>query len=265
MLCSYRCGQESIKQFENGKYCCSEKTASCPGMKRIQSKSMKGKNLGPQTEKHKKKRSNSMKGKNKKPHTEEQNRNHSKTMTGRTKENNKGKRIQAEKLTGRTKETHEGVKRQAEKVTGRTKENDESVKRSAEKRKGIKPSKKCIEVNKQRMLSEEGNRIRKQIKNPSKQEVKLREIVKKLFPTSEHTFSILNYNVDVALPEYKIAIEYDGWYHFDSEEHKEYHNKRQKEIEQEGWKFVRYDIFHPFPTLEQTKQDIQNLISCENY
>ena len=65
----------------------------------------------------------------------------------------------------------------------------------------------------------------------------------------------------MAIPYLDIIIEYDGWYHFDTEEHKQYHNKRQQEIEEEGWKFLRYNIFQKFPTLEQVKEDIQKLIS----
>lgn len=102
--------------------------------------------------------------------------------------------------------------------------------------------------------------IHKFIKNPSKPELRLRAMVKELYFTSEDTYKILNYDVDVALPEYKIAIEFDGRYHFDTEEHKDYHNKRQQEIEQEGWKFVRYTMFDEFPTTEQVKEDIEEIL-----
>jgi hypothetical protein len=212
MLCNYGCGQEAIKQFKNGKVCCSENFRSCPKMRR----------------------------------------NLSEKLTGRTKENNEGRRIQAEKITGRTKENNEGRRKQAEqmseKMTGRTKENNEGVRRMAEKKS------EWMKVN--------GNRIRKLIKNPSNLELKLRTIVKELYPISEHTYSILNYDVDIALPEFKIVIEYDGWYHFDTEEHREYHKKRQEEIEQEGWKFLRYNCFQKFPSLDQVKRNILELLSC---
>ncbi len=97
------------------------------------------------------------------------------------------------------------------------------------------------------------------IKNPSNEEIKLREIVKDLYVESEHTFPIQSYEVDIVIPSYKIAIEYDGWYHFDTEEHKEYHKKRQKEIENLGWKFIRYNIFQKFPTKEQINKDIEKI------
>lgn len=93
------------------------------------------------------------------------------------------------------------------------------------------------------------------IKTPSKGEVRLREIVKGLFPTSEHTYKILNYAVDVAIVECKIVVEYDGSYwHRD----KEYDDKRQKEIETLGWTFLRYVDY--LPAKEQIKLDIENVM-----
>ena len=104
------------------------------------------------------------------------------------------------------------------------------------------------------------------IKNPSNPELKLREILKDLYPNSEHTYKVLdnkNYLLDISLTEHKIAIEYDGWYHFNIPGRKEYDEKRQKEIEQEGWKFIRYTIFDKFPTKEQVKEDINKLLEKE--
>jgi len=97
-------------------------------------------------------------------------------------------------------------------------------------------------------------------KNPSKPEVMLRDMVKELYPSCEFQFGILNYAIDVAIPEYKIAIEFDGWFHFDSEEHKQYHKLRQEKIEKEGWKFLRYTIFDKFPNIEKLKEDINRIL-----
>jgi very-short-patch-repair endonuclease len=217
MLCFYGCGRESIKQFKNGKWCCSKSKNSCPeNRKKIGSRS-----------------------KGRIPWNKDL-----------TKETHQSIRKQAEKITGRTKENHEGRRKQAEKqserMIGRTKENHEGRRKQAEKQSEY-------------MKSGGSTHSRKFIKRFSKGELKLREIVKELFPTSEHTYSILNYDVDIALLEYKIAIEYDGHYHFDTEESKEYHKKRQKEIEEKGWKFLRYNIFQKFPTEEQVKEDINKL------
>jgi len=49
-------------------------------------------------------------------------------------------------------------------------------------------------------------------------------------------FQIGKYFVDFALPEYLLAIEYDGEIH---QQLNEYDTERQKEIEKLGWKFLR--------------------------
>jgi very-short-patch-repair endonuclease len=98
------------------------------------------------------------------------------------------------------------------------------------------------------------------IKNPSKLELRLREIVKELFPTSISQYKVLNYALDNAILESKIVIEFDGWYHFDCQHDIDYHKKRQQEIENEGWKFLRYNIFQKFPTKDQVREDIQKVI-----
>jgi very-short-patch-repair endonuclease len=100
----------------------------------------------------------------------------------------------------------------------------------------------------------------KSIKRISKQEEKLGQIIKFLYQDCVFQDKIFNYAIDITIPKYKIAIEYDGWYHFDTEEHKEYHKYRQKRIESEGWKFLRYNIFQKFPTKEQIKEDIYKII-----
>jgi len=100
----------------------------------------------------------------------------------------------------------------------------------------------------------------KHIKNPSKLEIKLREMVKELYPTCEFQYQVLNYALDVAITEYKIAIEYDGYYHFDSQESINYHKNRKERIEKEGWKFINYTIFDKFPDLSKLKDDIKRII-----
>jgi len=104
----------------------------------------------------------------------------------------------------------------------------------------------------------------KKIKKISKPELKLREMVEKMYSDCEFQYPILNFVVDMAIPKYRIAIEYDGYYHFDTEEHKQYHKQRQEKIEKEGWNFLRYNIFQPFPSSQQLKEDIQKIIR-ENY
>ena len=98
------------------------------------------------------------------------------------------------------------------------------------------------------------------VRNPSKEGTKFREIVIEAYSTAKSEFRILNYSVDSAIEEHRIALEYDGYYHFDCQEDIDYHNKRQKEIENLGWKFIRYNIFQKFPTKEQVREDIKNLL-----
>ena len=48
--------------------------------------------------------------------------------------------------------------------------------------------------------------------------------------------------IDVAIPSLMIAIEYDGsWYH----QNEEKDMIRQKEIEGQGWRFIRYKDYLP--------------------
>jgi very-short-patch-repair endonuclease len=94
----------------------------------------------------------------------------------------------------------------------------------------------------------------------SKEEKQLREMVKELYPDCSFQFKVFRYEIDVAIPNKKIAIEFDGWFHFDTEEHKQYHKVRQEKIENEGWKFLRYTIFDKFPTLEKLKEDLNKII-----
>jgi very-short-patch-repair endonuclease len=96
------------------------------------------------------------------------------------------------------------------------------------------------------MINGKALKMLKCIKNPSAQEVMLRDIILELYPNADPQHQVFNYSIDIALIEYKIAIEFDGWYHFDCEQSIERHKKRQKKIEDKGWKFIRYNIFHKF-------------------
>ena len=95
------------------------------------------------------------------------------------------------------------------------------------------------------------------IKNPSKPQVELYNIVKNLYDTAILNFPILevNRNIDIAIPDLMIAIEYDGSYwHQDHA----YDMKRQNQLELLGWKFIRYvDII---PNIDKLKSDIKRCI-----
>lgn len=95
------------------------------------------------------------------------------------------------------------------------------------------------------------------VQNPSKPQVELYNLTKEFYPNSIINLWVTQVNrcIDIAIPEFKIAIEYDSaWYH----QSKENDDIRQKEIEQYGWKFIRY--FERIPSKEELIQDIQNII-----
>jgi hypothetical protein len=81
------------------------------------------------------------------------------------------------------------------------------------------------------------------ISNPSKPQVKLFNMVKDIFGEyCSLNFSVGRYSVDIVIPHFNIAIEYDGSYwHKDHEKDL----KRQREIEEEGWTFLRYRDYVP--------------------
>ena len=121
---------------------------------------------------------------------------------------------------------------------------------------GVKQAFELKQKSKIRMLNGLALKMIKSIKKTSNEEIKLRNMVRELYPDCEFQYPVLRYSLDVAIPDKKIAIEYDGYYHFDTEEHKQYHKVRQEKIEKEGWKFLRYTIFDKFPDLEKLKGDI---------
>ena len=94
------------------------------------------------------------------------------------------------------------------------------------------------------------------IKNPSKPQVELFNLVKSL-----HEEAILNfptqgksgkyYSLDIAIPSLKIDIEYDGsYFHPDQEKDR----IRQEDLESLGWKFLRFRDY--MPSLEELKRNL---------
>lgn len=89
------------------------------------------------------------------------------------------------------------------------------------------------------------------ITSPSQPQVQLYELVKLLYPDAILNHSSLNYSIDIAIPEQMIAIEYDGSYwHQD----KKADNRRQKQLEAIGWKFLRYCNY--VPSIKELKGDL---------
>ena len=91
------------------------------------------------------------------------------------------------------------------------------------------------------------------IKNPSKPQIALFKLCQKLLPYPIMNYPCKGYSIDIAIPQLNLAIEYDGSYwHQD----KEYDKKRQNELEQEGWNFLRY--IDKVPKEEHLFNDIKN-------
>ena len=144
--------------------------------------------------------------------------------------------------------------------TGR-KHSEKTKQKISIKSKGRIFSNNSKEKQRKYMLSGGAIKALKGMKKISKEELKLRNMVKELYSDCEFQYGVFNYSLDVALPNQKIAIEYDGYFHFDKPEHIEYFKNRQEKIESQGWKFYRVTIFDKFPTSEQIKNDIQELIN----
>jgi very-short-patch-repair endonuclease len=240
-LCDYGCGKPALYQFKNGKFCCSKKFQSCQNSRKTKCHS--GKNHSKETiEKYKQTRSgekNSMFGKH-----------HSENTKNKIRIDHKGKTW--EEIHGKLKAKILKEQQKFRMLNGQAKMMN-SIPRD--------PIKilNASEKTRQRLLNGDALKMIKAIKKISNEEIKLRNLVKELYPDCEFQYPILTYSLDVALVKEKIAIEYDGYYHFDTEERKEYYSQRQQKIESEGWKFYRVTMFDKFPTLEEVKEKIKGL------
>jgi very-short-patch-repair endonuclease len=94
------------------------------------------------------------------------------------------------------------------------------------------------------------------IKNPSASQVKTFKISQQvlLSPILNYPDYFTGYSIDIAEPKLAIAIECDGSYW-----HQEKDLKRQKELEEQGWNFIRYTDH--VPTKQQLKEDIKRILN----
>lgn len=95
------------------------------------------------------------------------------------------------------------------------------------------------------------------IRSPSKPQVQLFKKIQKIYPQAilNYPVRIFNRNIDIAIPDLMIAIEYDGsFWHQD----KEHDTKRQKELEAIGWIFLRY--IDRIPKTDELKKDLKRII-----
>jgi len=101
--------------------------------------------------------------------------------------------------------------------------------------------------------------------SPSKPQLKLFEIVKELVPSAEIEYweDRVRRRMDIVIENLQIAIEYDGAY-WHQEKHKESDDKRQRELEDLGWKFIRYrgeEGKDTLPSKEQVKNDLEKMLN----
>lgn len=93
------------------------------------------------------------------------------------------------------------------------------------------------------------------VKNPSKPQVILFKKCQTILPYPIMNYPCKNKSIDIVIPQLSIAIEYDGSYwHQDEKADK----KRQKLLEDEGWKFLRYVDY--IPTKKELLKDVNKLL-----
>ena len=93
------------------------------------------------------------------------------------------------------------------------------------------------------------------VKNPSKPQVELFELIKSIYSTAILNYPSLNFSIDIAIPDLNVAIEYDGSYwHQDQEAD----DRRQKLLEDVGWRFLRYRDY--VPSQKELLKDISKLL-----
>lgn len=106
---------------------------------------------------------------------------------------------------------------------------------------------------KRRMLNGHAIYMRQFISNPSKPQKELFKLCQELFPYPiiEYPCMWTNKSIDIVIPQFQVAIEYDGsWWHPDAEADR----IRQELLEEQGWKFVRYRDY--VPTKEELLADV---------
>ena len=122
----------------------------------------------------------------------------------------------------RTSETlKKKIKENGHWLKGKTYEEIMGSKRAEERKKELKKS------------GAYGQSITPKISAP---QLELFKMVKEKYPTAVLEYPVLDYCLDIAVPELKVCFEYDGSYWHDIEKDK----KRDEVLEEMGWKVIRY-------------------------
>lgn len=177
----------------------------------------------------------------------------SKTLTGRKRPKNEIDKIKRNCKKGEDRHKYKGYPNK--KIHDKTCK--ECNKQFLGRQNSIFCSKSCANrYNTRRsMLNGKAVYLRTLLKTISKPQRELFKKVNALGYNAELEYSILNFSVDIAIPNKKIAIEYDGSY---------WHNNkkkdiwRQKKIEKKGWVFIRY--IDDVPSLKIIDEDIKNAV-----
>ncbi len=118
-----------------------------------------------------------------------------------------------------------------------------------------KNTKQFKEKRRQYILNGGAAHCNKFVQNPSKPQIELFKLVQQVTPYPIMNYPCLNKSIDIVIPSLSLAIKYDGSYwHQD----KEADNKRQKLLEDEGWKFIRY--VDKIPSIKELKNDIMEML-----
>ena len=241
MLCQNGCGQEAIHKQKNGKFVCNIDHRKCP-INRIKY-SLPGKNNPMYGQKHSDKTKILIGQKSSKRLCSEETREKLRRRSVGSRNPNFGKS---------RPHTEEAKIKISNALKGKplSEKNKLGISRALKGR-------IFTETWKNKLSKKAIDRIKKYglvFHHPSKEQIKLFKIIQELYPNCilEYWVKDVNRSIDIAILEHKIAIEYDGSYwHQD----KEADNKRQKEIESLGWKFIRFIDYIP------SKQELEKLIN----
>jgi len=133
---------------------------------------------------------------------------------------------------------------------------------------GWNPDEEFKEQLRQEMLNGRSAYMNSFNKNPSKPQKHIWKETVKIFPETYLNPAIYHLekqcNPDVLIPKLEVVIEYDGWQYHHKEEDVAKDVKKQKMLEEDGWKVITYrgsknkDIY---PTKEQIWKDIQKVLN----
>lgn len=100
------------------------------------------------------------------------------------------------------------------------------------------------------------------VNKTSKPEIMLYNIVKLYYPSAQHKYKILSdkhyyWELDIAIPEIKLNLEYDGYYwHKDNKQRDEH---RDLFLEKQGWRVTRFN-YKVTPTFEELEREFKHRV-----